>query len=218
MKPASMIASLIVLILSLQNVLCACPYPHPYPSYVCGSNEEYQECGTACPKTCMDREVLICTMQCVQGCFCKPGFIRESKNGKCIPECQCIKRTCFKQRNIIPHLSRIVTSSIKPSTTINTVTMKPASMIASLIVLILSLQNVLCACPYPHPYPSYVCGSNEEYQECGTACPKTCMDREVLICTKQCVQGCFCKPGFIRESKNGKCIPECQCPYYMSMK
>ncbi|XP_035917181.1 chymotrypsin-elastase inhibitor ixodidin-like [Anopheles stephensi] len=94
--------------------------------------------------------------------------------------------------------------------------MKPVTMFACLIVLIFSVENVLCACPYahpyPYPYPSYECGPNEEYQECGTACPKNCLEREDKACTLQCVQGCFCKPGFIRETKDGKCIPECECP------
>uniref|UniRef100_A0A6E8WDQ7 TIL domain-containing protein n=1 Tax=Anopheles coluzzii TaxID=1518534 RepID=A0A6E8WDQ7_ANOCL len=94
--------------------------------------------------------------------------------------------------------------------------MKPVAMFACLIVLIFTLQNVHCACPYAHPYPYDVCGPNEEYQTCGTACPNTCADlnEQQKPCTKQCVQGCFCKPGFVRESKEGKCIPKCECPCY----
>nr|ABD18604.1 putative TIL domain polypeptide [Anopheles gambiae] len=54
--------------------------------------------------------------------------------------------------------------------------MKPAAMFACLIVLIFTLQNAHCACPYAHPYPYDLCGPNEELLECGTACPKTCAD------------------------------------------
>ncbi|XP_041787830.1 chymotrypsin-elastase inhibitor ixodidin-like [Anopheles merus] len=94
--------------------------------------------------------------------------------------------------------------------------MKPVAMFACLIVLIFTLQNAHCACPYAHPYPYDLCGPNEEFQECGTACPKTCADLNdpPKACTLQCVQGCFCKPGFVRESLHGKCVPECEGPCY----
>lgn len=46
---------------------------------------------------------------------------------------------------------------------------------------------------------------------CGTACPATCCNPKPQICTKQCVQGCFCKPGFVRDDKK-ICIPEDKCP------
>ena len=56
------------------------------------------------------------------------------------------------------------------------------------------------------------CGVNEERLECGSACPPTCDNKNPQFCTKQCVNGCFCKKGFIREKKGGGCIPETQCP------
>uniref|UniRef100_A0A182KDG3 TIL domain-containing protein n=1 Tax=Anopheles christyi TaxID=43041 RepID=A0A182KDG3_9DIPT len=120
------------------------------------------------------------TFNCVSGCFCKSGHVRRTADGPCI------------SINYCPYL------------------MKPAAMFACLIVLIFTLQNVHCACPYAHPYPTDTCGPNEEFQECGTACPKTCADLndEPKFCTKQCVRGCFCKPGFVRESEHGKCVPE----------
>uniref|UniRef100_A0A1I8JT45 Uncharacterized protein n=1 Tax=Anopheles arabiensis TaxID=7173 RepID=A0A1I8JT45_ANOAR len=91
MKPVVMIVCLIVLIFTLQNAHCACPYAHPYPYDLCGPNEELLECGTACPNTCanLNDPPAVCSLRCVQGCFCKPGFVRESQHGKCIPECEC---------------------------------------------------------------------------------------------------------------------------------
>jgi len=55
------------------------------------------------------------------------------------------------------------------------------------------------------------CGQNEQYTECGTACPPTCKNLSPGICTQQCVVGCFCKPGFVR-NQSGKCVEPRKCP------
>ncbi|KAJ0174465.1 hypothetical protein K1T71_009573 [Dendrolimus kikuchii] len=55
------------------------------------------------------------------------------------------------------------------------------------------------------------CPENEVYKECGSACPKTCAaDSEDTICTEQCVVGCFCKDGYVRNSAD-KCILPSDC-------
>ncbi|CAG2106388.1 unnamed protein product [Medioppia subpectinata] len=46
--------------------------------------EHFTDCGTSCPKTCANMGVeMMCTMQCVSGCFCQPGMVR-SYRGRCI--------------------------------------------------------------------------------------------------------------------------------------
>ncbi|GBN14230.1 hypothetical protein AVEN_113762-1, partial [Araneus ventricosus] len=61
--------------------------------------------------------------------------------------------------------------------------------------------------------PENACGENAEYRECGSACPPTCADsgRKNKVCTKQCVSGCFCKKGFVKNDR-GVCVrpKECQ--------
>uniref|UniRef100_A0A0N4TEC4 TIL domain-containing protein n=1 Tax=Brugia pahangi TaxID=6280 RepID=A0A0N4TEC4_BRUPA len=116
----------------------------------CSITEEFKECGSVCEETCDDfGQPIVCSKQCLAGCFCKEGYIREKKGGCCIlPElCDTKKR-------------------------------------------------------------SRICGPNQEYRKCGTACPKTCNGLPEN-CTQQCVDGCFCKEGYVLDLD--KCIPEDSC-------
>ncbi|MEE6481989.1 hypothetical protein FKM82_013102 [Ascaphus truei] len=60
----------------------------------CTGNTTFTTCGTACPSNCtnyMDED-RICTMQCVIGCVCKPGYVHLSgKTGPCVSPCDCPK-------------------------------------------------------------------------------------------------------------------------------
>ncbi|KAK1122897.1 hypothetical protein K0M31_009342 [Melipona bicolor] len=51
----------------------------------CGLNEEFKSCGTACEPSCTKRSE-ICTMQCVIGCQCKSGYLRNDKGTCVVPE------------------------------------------------------------------------------------------------------------------------------------
>ncbi|KAK2575929.1 hypothetical protein KPH14_007292 [Odynerus spinipes] len=56
----------------------------------CSRNEQWTDCGTACPPTCEDPNPSICTEQCVIGCQCKPGYLRNA-NRRCVKESECFK-------------------------------------------------------------------------------------------------------------------------------
>ncbi|GIY83333.1 papilin [Caerostris extrusa] len=69
-------------------------------------------------------------------------------------------------------------------------------------------------CVLPQNCPGKeVCGENERYSHCGTACPLTCdnYDNPPQICTLQCKIGCECKEGFVRNA-DGKCVLPKECP------
>lgn len=55
------------------------------------------------------------------------------------------------------------------------------------------------------------CNENEEYIECGTACPQTCLKSSEDGCFGECVHGCFCKRGYIRNEEH-ICIRPMNCP------
>ncbi|CAF0766820.1 unnamed protein product [Rotaria sordida] len=60
------------------------------------------------------------------------------------------------------------------------------------------------------------CGDNEEYQQCGSACPPTCNDfsyplpKEPQACIAICKPGCFCKKGYFR-TNNNQCVQQEKC-------
>lgn len=54
------------------------------------------------------------------------------------------------------------------------------------------------------------CSANEEWKECGSACPPTCLSPKPEICIKNCISGCFCKEGFLLHE--GDCIAKTDCP------
>lgn len=54
------------------------------------------------------------------------------------------------------------------------------------------------------------CGKNEEYSDCGSACPDSCQRRN-RHCIQRCESGCFCKKGYIRDDATGNCVREEEC-------
>ena len=61
----------------------------------CLADEQYVSCGTACPETCETvvkgpDEPQRCTMQCVSGCFCKDGLVRNNfRHNECVTRDVC---------------------------------------------------------------------------------------------------------------------------------
>jgi len=188
----------------------------------CGGNEEFKECGSTCPLTCDDilhpEIVKACVMMCVSGCHCKPGYVRQTNvvGSPCVPQDVCAPMI-NKQKTI-------------PSCGENEVFSECASKCPlTCDVLLHPEQRKVCtlgcapSCSCKEGFIRSQDGKcvkhqdccmrdNEVYNQCGTACPQTC-DSGIPACDKQCVQGCFCKPNFVRQdnSTSSQCIELNKC-------
>ncbi|GBM98796.1 Zonadhesin [Araneus ventricosus] len=175
---------------------------------VCGINEEFKECGTACPANCTNRlqPQHQCPTECVKGCFCRPGFVRDP-NGKCVPPDQC-PIVCrpneeFKECGLPCQITCDNLGIPAPPC--------PLPCTRGCFCKPGFVRNRDGNCVRPSLCP-VVCGENEEFNTCGTSCPATCPSlTEQRLCPAGCVKGCFCKPGFVR-NPSGKCVPPDLCP------
>jgi len=69
--------------------------PPPPPTGECSQNAERQTCGSACAPTCANPNPgPICVLPCIDGCFCKNGYLKAS-NGLCVRPEEC---------DSVPHL------------------------------------------------------------------------------------------------------------------
>ncbi|XP_017761193.1 PREDICTED: chymotrypsin inhibitor-like isoform X2 [Eufriesea mexicana] len=46
----------------------------------CGPNEVFNSCGSQCVDTCEKPAPPVCTLECVIGCECKSGYVRNKLN------------------------------------------------------------------------------------------------------------------------------------------
>ncbi|XP_031844747.1 chymotrypsin inhibitor-like [Nomia melanderi] len=54
----------------------------------CGVNEQFNSCGSACEPSCSQPSPQLCTMQCIIGCQCKEGYLRNAA-GSCVSPQDC---------------------------------------------------------------------------------------------------------------------------------
>lgn len=135
----------------------------PAASMQCSDNEIFKPCGSACAPSCKNPNPgPACTRQCVIGCFCKEGYLRNA-NGICVESHKC--------------------------------------------------EEIEAENPMLFAFPSEMmqCKENEFFTACGSACAPTCKNPiPSTMCTRQCVPGCFCKSGFLK-NEQGICVQSEKC-------
>ncbi|PRD23390.1 UNVERIFIED_CONTAM: Chymotrypsin inhibitor [Trichonephila clavipes] len=170
----------------------------------CRSNEVYKQCGSACPPTCSNRgENQICTLQCVAGCFCKEGLVRDDQ-GECVEPEDCPQSTQEPQGLGGPTKDDIQKNlrSDYPSQNHNLCNKRISAFRNRIHIRTLFF-------PVPHP-----CPENQQHYECIPSCKRTCMtyNSSSAFCAKEvCLKGCFCKEGYVM-NKNGECVRPEKCP------
>ncbi|XP_065186451.1 uncharacterized protein LOC135817249 isoform X3 [Sycon ciliatum] len=207
---------------------------------VCPSGEVYNECGTACPSTCTQPGPRPCVKICSRGCFCPEGFVRQSsENGApCVQshDCPVLHEECPVGEVYQACGTACPSSCAHPgprpcSRICSRGCFCPVGSVRQ------SEENgapcvQASSCPVPTTSPPSTVGPNadvfidhdlifsvtracsdplEVFQTCGSACPATCNDTVPAVCSMQCVQGCFCAPGFVRSEAGGRCVPQVTC-------
>jgi hypothetical protein len=200
----------------------------------CPDNEEFQACGSACAPDCANPNPSpVCTKNCVIGCFCKQGHLRNSQS-VCVPADKCDAKENTMLFAYPPEMSQCKENEIflrcgsacaptcanpqpGPACTLQCVVgcfCKPGYLKNEQGVCVPSVQ---CGVPAASamPFVPHKCEENEEYRQC-KGCDGTC-DKPNPICPRICIPGCACKKGHLRTGANGKCIPTEQCPKVASL-
>jgi len=198
----------------------------------CGPNAEFLTCGSACAPDCANQEpAAFCTRQCVIGCFCKEGFLKNRK-GECVPtrECEGPHHEIPMQLPTAPKCPdneefQACGSACAP----NCANPQPSPVCTKNCVVgcfckegLLRNRQGVCVptrqCEAQVDNQLFVippeisqCKENEQFLTCGTACPATCANPHPSpVCTRNCVIGCFCKPGFLKNDQ-GLCVETLKC-------
>ncbi|XP_077285189.1 zonadhesin-like [Arctopsyche grandis] len=175
----------------------------------CKMFEEFSICGnTNCVDTCAfpDRSKNCKPERCIAGCICQKGHLKNKQN-------QCVKPefcdlTCGpnQQISLCGDSCRLTCGNKDEPLVCNTDCGPPACACKAGFV---RDWNENCIKPEECP----TCSGPNEFFSCGLPCDTECatLGDECPNNSFKCVERCYCKNGFARNSKN-VCIPIKDCP------
>jgi len=180
------------------------------PPTECPHNQEYTQCGTACPKRCGSAVAELCTMECVAGCQCPAGWWMMP-DGSCVEEESGCDAACPANQKF--------TSC---GTACPKICGEPEAYICNMMC------TIGCQCPWgmwqnedgscveeetdcdnyvPPVIPE--CPENEVWSDC-IGCEKMCYGlEEAEACAADCPTGCVCSDDFPFRGEDGACVAAC---------
>ncbi|XP_063839518.1 antichymotrypsin-2-like isoform X5 [Ostrinia nubilalis] len=183
----------------------------------CGGDPNAEAgCGLLCGPKCSGNRPVPEDCPCLlNGCVCKPGFLYDDKQGKCVKEGQC---SPCQQNEVYTTCANggcgkwNCTQYYEPDLCID-----PLECIPGCVCRDKYLRGPDGTCIPQDDCPAALCPNpNEIYDSCPLACPpRQCGidDRAVLCAAGQpCLPpGCRCQDGFVRNDK-GVCVTREECP------
>jgi hypothetical protein len=200
-------------------------FAYPPEMSQCTENEVFLRCGSACPPTCAQPHPEMCTKNCVAGCFCKPGYLKNEK-GVCTKSENC--GVPAEEAMMMPPMVCDTNEEYRECKGCDGTCKNPNPICPRICVRgcackqgYLRADNGKCvmtrectSMPQPESFmmmPPMQCGEHEEFHACGTARPATCAKPHPgPACTRNCVIGCFCKPGYLKNAQ-GVCVQAANC-------
>ncbi|KAJ8732616.1 hypothetical protein PYW07_015215 [Mythimna separata] len=191
---------------------------------ICGQDEVFSECinGGCQRKNCSQLGqpvpcVKIAAKDCIKGCLCKEGYLRNSK-GVCVPQEKC-ELKCNQPNEVYDSCP----SSCPPQTC------ESIDKIYHCPLKKTDLKDCKPACRCKEGYwrnkigqciskeNCLKCKGPNEFWSCGGACDNICKDlhkqnqTNCPIVNIKCNEMCYCEKGYARNDKK-ICVPIEQCP------
>ncbi|CAG5091378.1 Oidioi.mRNA.OKI2018_I69.PAR.g13019.t1.cds [Oikopleura dioica] len=181
----------------------------------CGENEDWNDCGTACPPVCGEPAPAFCIEMCISGCECEKGFIRDGKGGNCIPEDSCpaeSEQSCPNNEHFVDCVEECGPQCSFPRPVCD---QRPPGVPCDGGCTCDDgfLRDEAGNCQSEDKCPSEICPENEVWSPCDRTCEDTCENPDFSKVCRPIACGkamCTCAYGYAR-NEGGLCISKKKC-------